>query len=99
MRRRVQTKNRIKQFWTGLFISVLFLLLWVHRTVQSTQLSYQIQNLEGEMRKEQNKQIELKMERDRYLSLEFIESVAIKNLGLVVPKEENIVVFTLIKPS
>lgn len=58
-------------------------------------MAYQIQEIENEIKKEENKRIELEIQRDQYLSLDFVESVAKKKLGLIVPKEENIVVMAL----
>lgn len=88
-------KEKVKQVWLGIFFLILFLLLWVHQTVQTTQISYKIQKLEEELQKEETKQIEFKMQADQYQTLEFVESVAKKKLGLIQPKENNIIVITL----
>jgi cell division protein FtsL len=54
-----------------------------------------IQKVEEEIRKEQKRQTALQIERDSLLSLETLEESAKKKLGLVEPKEENIVIMTL----
>ena len=88
-------KQKIKRLWTALIGTVLFLLFWVSQTVRSTQLSYQIRQIESEIKKEQIKEVELMMKKDEVLSLEKIESAAKEKLGLIVPGEENIVVISL----
>jgi hypothetical protein len=88
-------RTRIKRLWLGFLLLVPFLLLWVHQSVRSTQVSYQILKIEEEIRAERNRQIELEIARDRIVSLEAIENAARTKLGLVVPRKENIVLITL----
>ena len=93
--RNASRASKIKRFWLGFVILVPFLLLWVGQTVRSTQVSYQIQKLQDEIKKESHRQIELEMQRDQFVSLESIENAAKKKLGLIVPAKENIVLITL----
>lgn len=71
------------------------LLLWVNQTVRSTQLSYRIQSLEDEIKKEDARRVHLKRQRDAQLSLENVEEVAKSKLGMAVPKDEDIIVIAL----
>lgn len=88
-------QKRMKRFFSGIFCFVLFLLLWVSQSVRSTQLSYEIQKLEEQIKEEQNMQVELKLKRDRYFSLEYVETLAKKKYGLILPPQENIVILPL----
>ena len=85
-------KRRIRNFWLGSFALTAILLLWVSQSVRSTQVSYQIQKVEEDIKKEQKKYLELEIAKDRYLSLDSLENTASKKLGLVVPGEENIII-------
>lgn len=64
-------------------------MFWVNQTIRSTKLSYNIQKLEEDLKKEERKENQLKMNHDQYFSLESIEKKA-KELGYEVTKEENI---------
>ena len=86
---------KVKRLWLAFGLLIPFLLMWVGQTVRSTQLSYQIQTLEDEFKKERARQIELQMLRDRLISLDSIEKTARNKLGLIVPSKENIVLVTL----
>lgn len=87
------------RLWLGVSALVFFLLLWVSQSVRSTQLSYQIQKVEEEIKKELKRQAELKWHADRILSLETLEAAARKKFNLAPPKEENVVIMTLADPS
>ena len=88
-------KARLRRFWFGVLGLILFLLLWVNQSVRSTQLSYRMQKVEQEIRQEQKRRTELELERDSLLSLENLEEVSKKKLGLVEPKDENIVIMSV----
>lgn len=92
---RLAQGNGIKRFWLGFIALTVMLLLWVSQTVRSTQLSYQIQSVEQEFKKEQRKRVELELQRDRVLSLESIETIARKKYGLVNPEKENVILLAL----
>lgn len=62
---------------------------WVNQTIRSTKLSYEIQKLEEDLKKEERKFTQLKMIRDQFFSLESIEKKA-KELGFELSKEDNI---------
>ena len=85
-------KNRIKRFWLGLFGLFLLLLVWVNQTVRSTQISYQIQKLEEQIKDEEDHKSELEANKNQYLSLNSIEEIARQKLGLVNPQDKDIVV-------
>ena len=95
MSKRRPPKKNIRQYWFGIFCIILFLLFWVSQSVRSTQISYEIQTLEDKIKEEKNKQVELKIERDRYLSLDYVETIARKKCGLIPPLKENIVLMNL----
>jgi len=67
---------------------------WVNQTIRSTKLSYKIQKLEEDLKKEERKFTQLKMSRDQILSLESIEKKA-KEFGFEVSKGENITFITV----
>ncbi|MBI2915841.1 MAG: hypothetical protein HYY07_03180 [Elusimicrobia bacterium] len=81
----------MKKLWTGVLILTLFLLGWVSQKIRSIQTSYDIQNLENELKKEQRRYSDLEMERNAILSLDSLEKAAKETMGLVPIKEENIV--------
>jgi len=88
-------KARLRRFWFGVLGVVLFLLLWVNQSVRSTQLSYRMQKVKDQIHQEQTRRTELQMERDGLLSLESLEEISKKKLGLIEPKDDNIVIMTL----
>ena len=92
---RIQTRDKVKRFWAGIFAFTPIILLWVNQTVSSTKILYQIQKLEEEVKREHNRSIELKILRDRMTSLEFVEWTAKNKLGFVVPKAEEIVMISV----
>lgn len=73
----------------GLF---LVLLVWVSQTVRSTKISYQIQKLEDEIRKEERIKAELEVRKNKRLSLNAVEEYAGKNLGLINPQEKDVII-------
>lgn len=83
--------ENLKKFWIGLVTMVVMLLFWVRMTVQSTQLSYQIRDVEDKIRKEQRKLSDLEIQKDQYISLSSIEEAAKKKLGLISPSNENVI--------
>lgn len=83
--------ENLKKFWFGLIAVVVMLLFWVRMTVQSTQLSYRIRDLEGSIQKEQRRRSDLEIQKDQYISLHSIEDVAKKKLGLVTPSNESVI--------
>lgn len=89
------TRTGIQRFWLGLALLTGMLLLWVSQTVRCTQLSYQIQSVEQEYKKEQRKRAELELQRDRCLSLETIETIARQRYGLVNPQKESVILLAL----
>ncbi len=89
-----QTKSILK-LWAGLAGIFIFLLLWVSQTVRSTWFSYDIQKIKNEIAKNELVTVNLLMQRDQLLSLEAIERAAKQELGLIVPKEENIIIINV----
>ncbi|OGR95277.1 MAG: hypothetical protein A2902_05955 [Elusimicrobia bacterium RIFCSPLOWO2_01_FULL_64_13] len=87
-----ETSRRFRGFWTGLFAMVSCLLVLVSLTVRSTQISYRIDAVKEEIRKEDLRNMELREARDRMISLEAIERSARKSLGLIDPAKDNIVI-------
>lgn len=94
-KKRAATQKKFRSFWSALSVMVFFLLLWVSQSVRSTQMSYQILKMEKQIAKEQSKRTELEISRDRMISLDAVEKTALDQLGLVVPKKDNIIVMTL----
>lgn len=73
---------------------LLVLLLWVKQSLKSTELSYQIQTVQKEIEKEQNKKNELQEKLNKNLSLDTVEFNA-KQMGWIVPKSSAVVVVPL----
>ena len=73
---------------------LLVLLLWVKQSLKSTELSYQIQTMQKEIEKEQNKKNELQEKLNKNLSLDTVEFNA-KQMGWIVPKSSAVVVVPL----
>lgn len=92
---RTRREFPIRKVWLSAGGVFLFLMVWVGQSVHSTKLSYQIQKVEEEIRKEQRTQTELELQRDRALSLESLEVAAQRKLGLVIPAEKNVVIVAL----
>ena len=69
-----------------------FLLWWVSQTVRSTEISYQIQDFEERIREEKKRRSELEIQKNGVLSLAMVENIARQKLGLVVPKESDLVI-------
>lgn len=88
-------KEKVKRVWLSIVFLVTGLLLWVSQTVRSTQLSYRIQAVELDLDQEKKRQIELNLERDELISLSRVEEIAKTKLGLIVPKDEDIVILTV----
>ena len=93
--RKTAPVKKIRRFWLGLVLAVPLVLFWVRQTVLSTQMLYEIQKIEQEIKKERNRRADLEMKKDRILSLEALEERAKMKLGLVVPGKENIVLMVL----
>ena len=89
---RRQTQKKVRRFWTGILVLTPAVLLWVNQTVSSTKILYQIQKLDDELKREQDRRITLEMLRDRMTSLEFVEWTARNKLGFVDPRSQDIVV-------
>ena len=73
---------------------LLVLLFWVKQSLKSTELSYQIQTVQKEIEKEQNKKNELQEKLNKNLSLDTVEFNA-KQMGWIVPKSSAVVVVPL----
>ena len=98
VRKTLPVRN-IQRFWLGVALAVPLVLFWVRQTVRSTQMLYDIQKVEQEIKKEGNRRADLEMKKDRILSLEALEERAKMKLGLIVPGKENIVLMALTKPK
>ena len=92
---RIQTQKKVKRFWVGILAFTPIILFWVNQTVNSTKILYQIQKTEEELKREEHRSVELKLLKDRMVSLESVEWIARNKLGFVVPKREDIIVLTV----
>lgn len=81
----------MKRLWLGFLIGTCLLLLWVGLSIQSTQLSYAINKIEGEIKKEERQLVELEMTKNKLISLDVVEKIAKEKLGFIFTKEENII--------
>ncbi len=84
--------STLKRFGVGLATLVMVLLFWVRVTVQSTQMSYAIREVEDSIRNEQRRRSDLELQKDQYVSLDSIEKNAISKLGLIAPESDNIII-------
>ncbi|OGR79257.1 MAG: hypothetical protein A3I11_08220 [Elusimicrobia bacterium RIFCSPLOWO2_02_FULL_39_32] len=75
----------------GFFIGTCLLLMWVGFSIQSTQLSYSINKIEDEIKKEERRLVELEMIKNKLVSLDSLEMLAKEKLGFIFTKEENII--------
>ncbi len=82
----------------GILVFVSFLLFWVHQSVRSTQISYRIQKLDSEIKRERSRETEFLMKIDQWVSLESVESIAKEKLGLIVPREKDIILISVRDP-
>ena len=97
LRFRVESQKSVRRFWTIILIFIPIILLWVNQTVNSTKILYQIQKIEELSKHEQDRQIALKMLKDKLTSLDFVEWTAKHKLGFIEPKREDVVVLTVSK--
>ncbi|MBI2119674.1 MAG: hypothetical protein HYT97_08615 [Elusimicrobia bacterium] len=81
----------MKRLWLGFFIGTCLLLLWVGFSIQSTQLSYSINKIENEIKKEERELVEQEMIKNKLTSLDMLEIVAKEKLGFIFTKEENVI--------
>lgn len=81
----------MKRLWLGFLIGTCLLLLWVGLSIQSTQLSYAINKIEDEIKKEDRQLVELEMTKNKLISLDVVEKIAKEKLGFIFTKEENII--------
>ncbi len=88
-------KGKIKKLWLGFLVLVFLLILWVNQTIRSTQTSYSIKKVEEEIKTEERRQSEIDIERNRFLSLDSIETEAKEKLGMDHPKEQDIILISL----
>ena len=65
--------------------------MWVGFSIQSTQLSYSINKIEDEIKKEERRLVELEMIKNKLVSLDSLEMLAKEKLGFIFTKEENII--------
>ena len=85
----------LKRFWFGLAALVVVLLFWVRVTVESTQASYAIRQVEDAIRTEQRRQSDLELLKDQYISLESIDKSAKTKLGLIAPEQDSVIIIPL----
>ncbi len=85
----------LKRFWFGLAALVVVLLFWVRVTVESTQASYAIRQMEDAIRTEQRRQSDLELQKDQYISLESIDKNAKTKLGLIAPEQDSVIIIPL----
>ena len=73
-------------------VSLVIFLFYVWQSVQSVKINYQINRLEKEIQffKNNNKYLNVKL--DELTALSRVEKIARKKLGLIFPKENDIIV-------
>ncbi len=87
--------SSMKRLWAGLAVLVVILLFWVRVTVESTQTSYAIRQVEEAIKKEQRRQSDLEIQKDQYISLDSIDKNAKTKLGLIAPDQDSVIIIPL----
>jgi cell division protein FtsL len=73
-------------------VSLVILLFYVWQSVQSVKMNYQISRLEKEIQFFKNNNKYLNVRLDELTALSRVERIARRKLGLVSPKENDIIV-------
>ena len=73
-------------------VSLVILLFYVWQSVQSVKMNYQISRLEKEIQFFKNNNKYLNVRLDELTALSRVEKIARKKLGLISPKENDIIV-------
>ncbi len=74
------------------FVSLVILLFYVWQSVQSVKMNYQISRLEKEIQFFKNNNKYLNVRLDELTALSRVEKIARKKLGLIYPRENDIIV-------
>ena len=73
-------------------VSLVILLFYVWQSVQSVKINYQMSRLEKEIKFFKNNNKYLNVRLDELTTLSRVEKIARKKLGLISPKENDIIV-------
>ncbi len=80
-------------FYLQIFlVSLVILLFYVWQSVQSVKMNYQISRLEKKIQFFKNNNKYLNVRLDELTALSRVEKIARKELGLISPKENDIIV-------